>query len=103
MLEMPEMSFSFSCSSYMYEHHPRMSFFKLFHGLHFSYLEGAQCIIHNTVNFETLQLVACLACKRGAKFYLATLIIRLVFSLAAVVFHCPFANWFHHVCHPGIA
>ena len=42
----------------MYDHHPRMSIFLLFHGLHVSNLEGGHRIIHNTVNFETLQLVA---------------------------------------------
>ena len=77
-VEMPEISFSFSCS--LYEHHLRMSIFKLFHGLHFSYLEGGHRIIHDTVYFETSHLVACVACKRRAKFYLATLITRLVFT-----------------------
>ena len=32
MLEMSEIYFSFSCS--LYEHHPRVSFFQLFHSRH---------------------------------------------------------------------
>lgn len=37
-------------------------------------LEGGHRIIHNTVNFETLQLVASVAGERKAKFYSATII-----------------------------
>ena len=37
-------------------------------------------IIHNIVNFGTLQLVAGVAGKRRAKFHLATLITRMVFT-----------------------
>ena len=67
MLEMPEIYFSFSYS--LYEQHPRMSFFYLFHGLHVNYREGGHLIIHNTVNFETLKLVAGIAGNYKNVFY----------------------------------
>ena len=62
-------------------------------------LEGSHRIIHNTVDFETLQLVASVAGNMRAKFYLATIITRMIFtsflsryaivsqSLGPLVFH----------------
>ena len=53
------------------------------------YLEGDHRIIHNTVNFKTLQLITGVAGKRRAKFHSAN------GFLTALVFHSPLAHWVH--------